>query len=215
MLGRLISPENEAATQSIVSDLKEGIHTVTHSAWLWVTIAVAGLSTFAYVGPMEVALPFLIKDNLHAGVAVSLLFFSAGSLGAVLAAIGLGSLARIRLSGLLLYCAWILVGVLIIFVALPTGISGILIASLLIGAANTVVGLVWVNTLQECVSSRLLGRVTSVDYLGSSAFVPLGEAAGGWATGRLGSSAAFIIGGAVPTTLVALGLLHPAIRSMD
>jgi len=66
-----------------------------------------------------------------------------------------------------------------------------------------------------CTGSRLLGRLTSVDYLGSSALVPLGEAVGGWATERLGSSAVFIIGRKFLTLLVALGLLHPDIRSMD
>ncbi len=215
MFRQVITPHERAATHGIYGDLKEGIQTVTRSPWLWVTIAVAGLSTFAYVGPLEIALPFLIKDHLNAGVAVFGLFSSISSLGAVLAAIWLGSLQRFRRRGLLLYGAWMLVGVLLIAVGLPIGIVGILVAALFIGAANTVVGLVWVYSLQDCVPSRLLGRVTSVDFLGSSALVPVGEAVGGWTTQRLGSSPVFIIGGALLTALVALGLLHPDIRSMD
>ena len=44
----------------------EGLSTVLASPWLWVTIAVAGISNITYAGPMEVGLPFLIRDHLHA-----------------------------------------------------------------------------------------------------------------------------------------------------
>jgi hypothetical protein len=69
--------------------------------------------------------------------------------------------------------------------------------------------------LQQMVPRHLLGRVTSVDYLGSYIFLPVGFAFGGWAAERFGAPAVFIFGGTLQTLLVMLGLLHPGVRAVD
>lgn len=208
-------PGGDQASHGVLPDLREGIGAVVASPWLWVTIAIAGISNIAYAGPMEVALPFLIRDRWHADVSVLGLFYSASSVGSVLAAVWLGRLPRLGRRGLTLYGAWMLIGVLVMVIGLPIMIPGLLIASLMIGACNTVLGLVWVNTLQEFVPRHLLGRVTSVDYLGSLILLPAGYAVGGWAVEAAGPSLVFVIGGALETALIGLGLLHPRIRSLD
>jgi len=208
-------PQGQEASHGILGDLREGLGAVTTSPWLWITIGVAGISNIAYAGPMEVTLPFLLKDRWQAEVGVLGLFYSASSLGSVLAAAWLGRLPRLRRRGLTLYGSWMLIGVLVMAIGLPITIPGILLASLMIGACNTILSLVWVNTLQEFVPRNLLGRVTSVDYLGSYLLLPLGYALGGWAAEALGPSLVFVLGGALQTVLIALGLLHPQVRSLD
>jgi len=212
---RATSPGHSETSPGIIGDLREGLATVAASPWLWVTIAVAGLSNIAYTGPMDVGLPFLIKEHRHADVSVLGLFYSAASVGSVLAAIGLGRVPRLRRRGLTLYSAWMLIGIMVILIGLPIPIPGILAAAFVIGAANTILGLVWVNTLQEHVPQHLLGRVTSVDYLGSYLLLPLGMAFGGWAIDQVGAPLVFVAGGACETILIALGLLHPQIRGLD
>ena len=185
------------------------------SPWLWVTIAVAGISNIAYAGPMEVSLPFLIKDYRHADVGVLGLFYSASAVGSVLATIWLGRLPKLRRRGWLLYGSWALIGIMVIMIGLPIPIPGILLASAVIGACNATLGLAWINSLQEMVPRHLLGRVTSVDYLGSYMFLPIGFAFGGWAAERFGAPLVFIFGGALQTLFVLLGLLHPRVRTVD
>jgi MFS family permease len=208
-------PEHREMSHNIVGDLQEGLTAVMASPWLWVTIAVAGLSNIAYAGPMEVGLPFLIKEHRHADVSVLGLFYSAASVGSFLAAVALGRVPRLRRRGLTLYGAWMLIGIMVIVIGLPIPIQGILAASFVIGAANTILGLVWVNTLQERVPQHLLGRVTSVDYFGSFILLPLGFAFGGWAVEQVGAPLVFVVGGACETALIAVGLLHPQIRGLD
>ncbi len=208
-------PQGKAIASSVFGDLREGLAAVTSSAWLWVTIAVAGLSNIAIAGPMDVALPFLIKDVLQADVGVLGLFYSVSSLGSILAAAWLGRFVRLRRRGLMLYGTWMLIGLFVVAVGLPVGAPGILAASFFIGVCNSIVGLVWTNTLQELVPQRLLGRVTSVDYLGSYILIPPGYAIGGWATEALGPPMVFVAGGIVQAALVALGLLHPQVRNLD
>jgi MFS family permease len=208
-------PQQRETSHGILDDLREGLAAVMASPWLWITIAVAGISNIAYAGPMEVALPFLIRDHFHADVAMLGLFYSASSVGSVLAALWLGRMGRLRRRGLWVYGPWMAIGILVLVMGLPIPVQGILVASFLIGACNTVLGLVWVNTLQEIVPQHLLGRVTSVDYLGSYVFLPVGFAVGGWAARLLGPAPVFVLGGALQAALVCLGLLHPGIRSLD
>ena len=71
------------------------------------------------------------------------------------------------------------------------------------------------NTLQEFVPADLLGRVSSIDYLISSAFLPIGFGLAGILADRLGASLVFVLGGAIAALVIVLGLLHPAIRAVD
>ena len=108
-----------------------------------------------------------------------------------------------------------MIGIMVTVLGLPIPTVGFLAESFVIGACNTILGLVWVNTLQERVPRHLLGRVTSIDYLGSYILLPLGYAAGGWAIELAGPATVFIVGGVIETLLIALGLLHPEIRALD
>jgi len=61
----------------------------------------------------------------------------------------------------------------------------------------------------------LLGRVASIDLLVSSALEPVGFGAAGIAADWLGAAPVFVLGGAISTGVIALGLLHPTVRAVD
>ncbi len=79
---------------------------------------------------------------------------------------------------------------------------------------NTV-NLSWAQSLQELVSTDLLGRVSSIDALGSSGLTPVGYALAGIIADWIGASNVFIIGGLLSMLIIDLGLLHPVIRAVD
>jgi hypothetical protein len=79
----------------------------------------------------------------------------------------------------------------------------------------TTLGLAWVNSLQELVPSDQLGRVMSIDALGSFALLPVGYALAGVAADQFGASIVFQVGGILSAIVIALGLLHPSIRAVD
>ncbi len=139
------SPREEEPAGSILRDVRAGLGTVFGTPWLWITIAVAGISNVTYAGPMDVALPFLIKDHLHAQVGVLGLFYTSMSLGAVLTAFWLGRYTHIRKRGLKLYGVWMLIGIMVVLIGLPITIPGVLVAAFVIGGANTALGLIWVK----------------------------------------------------------------------
>ncbi len=98
---------------------------------------------------------------------------------------------------------------------LPISIIGVSIAALVLGGSIAFFSLIWTNTLQELVPREMLGRVSSIDMLGSFVLLPIGFGITGWATDQLGAATVFVIGGAFSALLAALALLHPAIRGLD
>lgn len=199
----------------VLQDMREGISTVLHSPWLWVTLVVASVSTIFLVGPYEAALPLLVKQRFGAQVGFYGLLTSLSALGSIIAAFWLGHFKRLRRRGLLTYGAWLAASLLLLVVGLPLSIGMIGVAIFLQGAALVALGLVWMNTLQEFVPSDLLGRVVSIDVLVSSGLLPIGYGLAGIAADRLGAPIVFVLGGAISASVIALGMLHPAVRAMD
>lgn len=202
-------------SSSVIHDLREGVRAVLASPWLWITIAIASLINISQGGPLSVALPFLVKEHLHADVSALGLLYSMTSVGSVMGAVWLGRFTQIRRRGIMAYGALFSMGLMILTIGLPISLVGAVLAALMVGLTVTVFGLIWTNTLQELVPPVLLGRVSSIDYLGSFVFLPIGYGVAGWATDLLGAPLVFLIGGSVTALLAMLGLAHPAIRDLD
>jgi MFS family permease len=200
---------------SIQDALREGIGTVIHTPWLWITISIAGLTNMTQYGPWAVALPFLVKDYLHADVGVLGLLYSAFALGSVLGAVWVGRSTRLRQRGRISYAGLVIWGLATVVIGLPLPIAGLLGAALLVGGSLAVFNLIWDNLLQEFVPRHMLGRVASIDALGSFVLTPIGFGLAGWATDIIGAPMVLIIGGLLTAALVSLGLLHPAVRALD
>ncbi len=200
-----------------LEDVRKGISTVLHSPWLWVTLAVASVSTLFLTGPLESALPLLVKQDFGTNVSIYALFTSLSAAGSIMAAIWLGQRKRLRKRGFLTYGAWLMASLMLLAMGLPIPIVGVSVAIFIQGAAIAIVGLAWMNTLQEqtLVPPDLLGRVASIDLLVSSALEPVGFGMAGSAADWLGAAPVFVLGGAISTGLIALGLLHPAVRAVD
>jgi MFS family permease len=211
-LTRSISVDVESG---VLHDLRQGIQTVIASPWLWISIAIAGLSNLTLSGPLEAALPLLVKQRFGTNAQIYGFLMALSALGSVLAAIWIGYRKRLRRRGYLAYGAWLVASLMLFFMGLPLPIVAMSLAICVSGAALDILNLTWANSLQELVSPDLLGRVASVDALGSYALLPVGYALAGIAADHFGASAVFIAGGIISALVIALGLLHPAIRAVD
>jgi hypothetical protein len=196
-------------------ELREGLSTVLRSPWLWISIAVAGVSNVTLSGPLEAALPQLVRKGLGAGVGVYALLNALLATGSAVGAIGLGQAVKVRRRGVLLFGAWMVAAAALAVMGLPVGVAGVGLATFVCGAGLAILNLVWANTLQEMVPQRLLGRVASVDALGSYALLPVGYGLAGLAADHLGAATVFVAGGAASVVVISLGLLHPSVRDLD
>jgi MFS family permease len=213
---KLSGPVVRAAVKSsVMRDLQDGLKTVIRSPWLWITITIASILNVTQGGPYLVALPFLVKDRLHADAGTLGLVYSMFAVGSVIATLSVGRFTIIGRRGVVAYCALIVSGFMTLAFGVSTSIAGIFLFSLFLGASISVSTLIWVNTLQDLVPREFLGRVASIDNLGSYAFLPLSYGITGWATDRFGAAMVFIIGGALTAALPALGLTHRSIRRLN
>jgi MFS family permease len=214
LLPQATHPKESGRGQGMLHEVRQGLGYVVSTRWLGITIAIAGLSNLAYY-PTVVALPFLVKYSLHANVDLLGLYYSAIALGAVLGASWIGRFTLLRRRGLTSYGAWMLTGLALAVIGLVLTPWVFLLAAMIFGGANEVLSLIWVNAIQEKVPRELQGRVYSIDYFGSSLLGPAGYLVGGWVTPLLGPVLVFILGGALQTALIGLGLLHPGVRELD
>lgn len=205
----------EQARETPLAALREGVRAVFSARWLWMTILLAGFMNLTAAGPYSVSLPFLVQTNLNNDVQALGWIFSAGAVGSVVVALWLGRKTRLRQRGRSAYLGLVLWGVALAVFGLPVGLATILIASFLVGAGLNVFNLIWTNTLQEMVPHHLLGRVSSIDYLGSFVLLPIGFGLAGWATDWFGAPNVFIVGGILTALLALLALAEPSIRNLD
>ena len=196
-------------------DLRQGFATVFASPWLWITILMFSLTNVTLAGPYSIAMPFLVKDSLKADVGTLGLLYAVFPLGYILGGIWLGRYARLRHRGLLMYGATAVAALMLGLFGLLPPLWVLLAAALVNGAALEAGHLVWTNSLQSMVPNDQLGRVVSIDSLGSFGLLPVGLALAGWATQQFGPPAVFVIGGLFTAAISLLALLHPAIRNLD
>jgi DHA3 family tetracycline resistance protein-like MFS transporter len=208
-------PPETTSKPNVWEDILVGLRTVLASPWLWVTISVAASANMMEAGAISTSLPFLIKDAWHMDVKSMGFLYSAISVGAVITALIMGHWKKLRKRGPVAFLAWFIIGLGIMVLGLQKNFVVSLIVATIIGAGSTTFGLIWTNSMQELVPPNLLGRVSSIDYLGSFALIPIGYAVAGWATDLYGPAVVFVVCGILVSAFALLALAHPAIRRMD
>ena len=204
--------------RGLVGDIREGLGYVMRSPWLWVTIAIASLGNVG-LAPMQVALPKLIKSVYGQGVWLLGATGTAVAAGSLVTMLLIGQARRVRHRGILAYGGLIASSLAVIVFGLPLPhqyAPAIAIAvSVFFGAGLAIFELIWVTSLQELVPMEKLGRVSSVDWVGSLALMPVGLALVGVLTDRVGASWVFLAGGALNLALELIALTVPGIRKLD
>lgn len=205
----------EPRRTSPLTDLRDGWKIVLASPWLWMTILVYAFVNVTDSGPRNIALPFLIHDHLGLQVEALGLVASSFAIGSVTGAILLGRLKRIRRRAMLLYGSAVVGGLMIVGYGLAPNLIVMLGVAFVYGLTFSAIALVWTNTLQELVPPEMLGRVSSIDALGSFVLMPVGFALAGWLTDKIGPVQVFILGGCSTMGLALLAYLHPGVRRVD
>lgn len=200
---------------SVLREMREGISTVFAAPWLWVSIGVFALTNITLAGPYSVAMPFLVNNNLKGNVQTLGLLYAVFPIGYLFGGFFLGRYTRIRRRGILMYSTLIVAGLTLGVFGLLPPLWVLIVAALINGAALEMGHLVWTNALQEFVPNEKLGRVVSIDSMGSFALLPIGFALAGWATAAYGAPFVFLFGGLFNAVLGGLALLVPPIRNLD
>src|SRR3989442_1628953 len=207
-------PHTEAGESSLAA-LREGLVFVRRRVWLWGTLLSAAVAYLLFLGPIEVLLPYLVKNSLHASARDLGLVFAAGGIGAVFAAVLMAQRGHPDRGLTFMYVCWTVATLAGARYRLATASWQLMLASLLFNALETAGTIVWATIKQRHVPSALLGRVSSLDWLVSIGLVPLSFALTAPVAAAVGVRATLVgsavIGGAI--TLAALFL--PGMREIE
>jgi MFS family permease len=195
------APEGQ---RSLRRELREGMTFVRAQAWLWATMIAASLSILFFFGPLEVLLPYVVRNDLDAGP---------GSYGAIMTASGAGAIAAsLALSqrGLppkryltLMYVTWSLGTLPLVGYAIGTAVWQLAVFAIFFGALITAGSVVWGTLMQARVPPELRGRVHSLDWFVSIGLAPLSFALTGPVSNAIGVETTLILAGVVPLVATA------------
>jgi len=212
------SSEAQRGLRGVFADIREGLGYVTGSTWLWMTIAIASLGNIA-LAPLQVTLPLLVRDTYHQGVWLLGAVLTAMSLGSVLSTLVMGQFKRVRRRGIVAYGALLFTGAAVALFGAPVSSALAPVVALtngvIVGAGLGVFEIIWATTMQQLVPADKLGRVSSVDWLGSLFLQPIGLAVVGALTDAIGPAWVFVAGGSFSLALTLLGLATRGIRELD
>ena len=203
--------EADGAEDSLITDLLDGFRYVSRTRWVRSSVLFAAIMGLVVTGPLEVLLPALMRSSHDNGPALY---------GAVLAALGAGGVVGSLLAGSwrtperflpAMVGAWV-IGCLPLSIPALTSNSWAIGAGLAFYGALIGIGMViWGAVLQEHVPLEMLGRVASLDFFISIAFMPLSIALTGLLSRHIDIRTLFIAAGLVPLAtgalLAALGQL--------
>jgi hypothetical protein len=200
---------------SSVAAMKEGLRFVRGRVWLWGTLLSAAIGLLVFIGPYEVLVPYIVKNELGGGADDLGLVFASGGVGAVLAALIVGQRGLPRRHMTFMYVTWAIAVLAVAGYGLATELWHAMLASFVDGACFTAGLIVWATLMHRLVPTSLLGRVSSLDWLVSVSLIPLSFALTGPIADAIGSEATLLGAGILgaPATIVFLFL--PGMRDSE
>jgi MFS family permease len=197
----------------VLAELREGFREVRSRSWVWATIAVFSFQLLGAYAPYVVLGPTVAGDR-YGDVALFGWLAAAVGFGT-----GAGSLLALRwrprrplVVGILLVLPFCLM--LVVF-ALGLPFAALLPVGALSGVGVALFGVWWLTALAERIPPRALSRVTSYDWMGSLALLPIGYVLVGLLADRLGATEVMAAGGLLAATVLLLGLLPRETRELS
>ena len=200
---------------SNIAAFKEGLRFVRQRVWLWGTLLSAAIAYLVFLGPAEVLLPFLVKNELHASAGTLGLVLAAGGVGAVGGAAFMGRRGHPRRDVTVMYATWTIATLAIAGYGIANAAWQLMLVCLVFNALEAAGTIVWATIKQHHVPGSMLGRVSSLDWLISIGLLPLSFALTAPVAAAFGARATLVgaaaLGGAV--TLSAYFL--PGMRAIE
>jgi MFS family permease len=182
----------------VIAELRDGVAYVRTQTWLWGTLVAASTAILFFMGPIQVLVPYVVKNRLHSG---------SGSYGTILALEGLGAIAmslwvgarglpRREVSWMLLI--WAFGGIPFLGFALGQEVWVLAACACVWGASIAFGMVVWTTRMATRVPVELRGRVNSVDWFVSIGLAPASFALTGPVSSWIGVRDTLLIAAIVP-----------------
>jgi DHA3 family tetracycline resistance protein-like MFS transporter len=200
---------------STTAAIADGFRFVRSQAWLWVTLLSAAIAYLAFLGPTEALVPFVVKNDLHASASSLGLVFAAGGIGAIGAALVMGQRGQPRRAVTFMYACWTLATIAVAGYGLGHSTVQLMVACLVFNALEAAGTIVWATIKQRHVPRRLLGRVSSLDWMISIALLPLSYGLTAPVAALVGARTTLVGAAVIGSAVTLAALFVPGVRDIE
>ena len=201
---RIRSVSRSAGARSARREIGEGVAFARSQPWLWATLVMASVSLLAFIGPLEVLVPYVVRNDLGSGAGAFGAVLAAGGAGSVVASVVLSQRGLPRRYLTFMYAVWGAGTLVFVGYAFATHVWHMAALTLVFGASDTMGMIVWGTLMQSRVPPGLRGRVNSLDWFVSIALAPLSFALTGPVSNAIGVDATLILAGIIPAVVTAV-----------
>ena len=195
------------AKTSFFADLREGVSYTVRTPWLLWTLLWACISVLFLIGPIEVLLPFLVRDQLGGDSRMFGFLLAVMGVGSAVASLVTASVRLPRRYLTVMMVSWGAGTLPLAAVGLMDSFWLLALALFIFGATGSVGMVIWGTLLQRRVPPHLLGRVSSLDFFVSLALMPVSMATAGPAASVLPIWLIFLVAGGVCPVMAVVALL--------
>ncbi len=205
----------EKTDASNLTAIADGFRFVRRNVWLWGTLASAAIAYLAFLGPTEVLLPYLVKNELHGSAGDLGLVFAAGGVGAVGAAVLMAQRGHPKRDVTTMYACWTVATLAVAGYGLARSTTQLMLACLVFNALEAAGTIIWATIKQLHVPASLLGRVSSLDWLISIGFLPISFALTAPAADLIGVRNTLVVAAIVGSAATLGALFIPGMRAIE
>ncbi|MDX2026708.1 MFS transporter [Microcella sp.] len=188
-------------------DVRDGVRYMFRTRWLLATLLYSALLVLAIMGPIEVLLPFAVRDQTGGGAGAFALALAAFGVGGALGSLAVASMRLPRRYLTLMIAAWGVGCAPLAIIGLTDQLWLMIVALFTCGVLFSGATVIWGTLLQRRVPPEMLGRVSSLDFFVSLALMPISMAIAGPVGEIIGIPVAFLAAGLIPVVLATLTLL--------
>ncbi len=193
--------------RSAFTDMAEGFRYMVRTPWLLATLLFASLMLLVVMGPLEVLIPFLVKDRLGGDAGDHALVLAAFGIGGAVGSLVMGSMRMPRRYLTIMNLMWGVSCVPFLVIGAANALWMVIASALLMGAAFSAPMVIWGTLLQRRVPPALLGRVSSLDFFVSVSLMPVSMAVAGPVAEAIGLRATFTLAGVLPVVFAAVAVV--------
>jgi MFS family permease len=212
MRPRLRGADPAESRESILHELRAGFREVASRPWVWVTISAFSITLMCFYATWMSLGPAVTRDVYgHIGLyGVFVALYGAGCLGGSLLAVVWRSTRPLR-NTLLLAFLWPAMSI-VLAIGIPRGLAGAWMV--VAGVESGLFMVTWETALARHVPPAVLSRVSSYDWMGSLALLPVGYVAAGPLASVFGARTVLGVGGAIGVVATSLTLLPRSTREL-
>jgi MFS family permease len=184
--------------RAMAADLREGWSYVRRTRWLLASLLFGTVFVLLILGPLEVLLPFAIRDQLGGDAREFGLVMAAFGIGGAAGALLISSRALPRRYLTVMTLMWGVGSAPFLVLGFARELWLMMIAAAIVGATGSAAMVIWGTLLQRRVPDHLRGRISSLDFFVSLLLMPVSMALAGPAGALFGVTAVFIVAGVGP-----------------